>query len=219
MRIRKRWLALAACAGLLCLPVSSALAIHVYNDVPDTHPFHADIAAIRAAGITGGKTCEPPGTAPTFCPEEEITREAMAAFMHRGFGRITGENSLEVGPAPHVLAEIEVHVGGVPGGTHFVKLDGFVTSCDCVHRLPPLEPCPCVTNFYIAQEGRGGVSPQMQNTAYENGWDAGSVTTVVAVPTATTQRFTLIVNDFEGGRAFGHRGGLSAIVAPFGATG
>src|SRR5262245_1843827 len=85
-RTRRAALALALAVGL-ALGVPIAWASHLYTDVPDSNPFHGDISAVQYAGITGGKTCTPPGTPPTYCPQESITREAMAAFVHRGFGR------------------------------------------------------------------------------------------------------------------------------------
>jgi hypothetical protein len=47
--------------------------------VDDDGIFEADIEAIAAAEITRG--CAPDGT--RFCPDEPVTREQMAAFLHR----------------------------------------------------------------------------------------------------------------------------------------
>lgn len=43
--------------------------------------FEADIDKIGTAGITKG--CNPPGN-DKYCPKNEVTREQMAAFLHRG---------------------------------------------------------------------------------------------------------------------------------------
>lgn len=48
-----------------------------YIDVPATSPFHGDIAWMADEGITTGY----PG--PTFRPTQVVTRQSMAAFMHR----------------------------------------------------------------------------------------------------------------------------------------
>ena len=45
--------------------------------------FEADINRLAAAGITKG--CNPPDN-DEFCPDADVTREAMAAFLVRGFG-------------------------------------------------------------------------------------------------------------------------------------
>jgi acetyl esterase/lipase len=54
-----------------------------YLDVPASSPFHDDIAWLADAGITTGY----PG--PTFRPTQVVTRQAMAAFMHRLADHVT----------------------------------------------------------------------------------------------------------------------------------
>lgn len=61
---------------LLCVP-AVALASHQFSDVPPGHPFHDDIDWLADYGITTGF-----GDG-TFRPSEPVTRQAMAAFMHR----------------------------------------------------------------------------------------------------------------------------------------
>ncbi len=51
-----------------------------FTDVPSGHPFHTDIAAIAASGITKG--CNPPANT-RFCPDRAVTRGQMAAFLVR----------------------------------------------------------------------------------------------------------------------------------------
>jgi hypothetical protein len=69
--------------GLLVLAAPGVvLANHVFSDVPTSNPFHTQIGAIAKAGITGGF-----GDG-TYHPTEPVTRQAMAAFMQRGFGRV-----------------------------------------------------------------------------------------------------------------------------------
>jgi hypothetical protein len=59
---------------------AGALASHRFNDVPDSNGFHDDIAWLADAGVTLG--CNPP-TNDMFCPGSNVTREQMAAFLHR----------------------------------------------------------------------------------------------------------------------------------------
>jgi S-layer homology domain len=59
------------------LAVSAAAS---FTDVPDTHTFSADIQWLADAGVTKG--CNPP-TNDRFCPEANVNRGQMAAFMHR----------------------------------------------------------------------------------------------------------------------------------------
>jgi hypothetical protein len=42
--------------------------------------FEADIERLAAAGITVG--CNPPHNT-RFCPDQPVTRQQMAAFLHR----------------------------------------------------------------------------------------------------------------------------------------
>ena len=52
-------------------------ASHQFTDVPASNIFHADIDAVRDAGVTTG-------CAPTkYCPDDFVTREQMAAFLNR----------------------------------------------------------------------------------------------------------------------------------------
>src|SRR5688572_10186826 len=85
--LRRRLLSGAVVVAVLSIGVPIAWASHLFTDVPTGHQFHDQIAAMQYAGITGGKTCVPPGTPPTYCPDENVNRQAMAAFLERGFSR------------------------------------------------------------------------------------------------------------------------------------
>lgn len=80
---------LAAALGLWIISIpcdrTSAAAAPVqgpvtFNDVPDTHAFYTEISNIAARGITLG--CGDGN----YCPDQEVTREQMAAFLVRAFG-------------------------------------------------------------------------------------------------------------------------------------
>ena len=62
--------------AMIALPLG-VLASHQFADVPDSNPFHADIDALADSGVTTG--CG----GPNFCPDDNVTREQMAAFMNR----------------------------------------------------------------------------------------------------------------------------------------
>jgi hypothetical protein len=74
-----RMLFVALVAALITAP-TAVWASHQFTDVPDDNVFHQDIDAIADAGVTVG--CNPPENT-EFCPDDEVTREQMAAFMNR----------------------------------------------------------------------------------------------------------------------------------------
>lgn len=65
---------------VLVIAPAAALAAHQFDDVPDSNIFHDDIDWMRDNGVTKG--CNPPAN-DQYCPKENVTREQMAAFMHR----------------------------------------------------------------------------------------------------------------------------------------
>jgi hypothetical protein len=68
----------ALLVGLLLLTVPAVvLASHRFPDVPTGSPFHSDIDWLADYGITSGFSDG------TFRPDEPVTRQAMAAFLHR----------------------------------------------------------------------------------------------------------------------------------------
>lgn len=86
LRIKARWVriaALVAVTALVALP-TAAVAGHRFVDVPDTNIFHDDIEAIALAGVTAG--CG----ANIYCPNANVTRGQMAAFMNR-LGALAGQ--------------------------------------------------------------------------------------------------------------------------------
>ena len=67
------------------------LASHDFADVPDSNPYHFDISALAASGVTTG--CG----GGNYCPSAFVTREQMAAFMNRlgalGAGKVPVVNA------------------------------------------------------------------------------------------------------------------------------
>ncbi|HEX2420168.1 MAG TPA: S-layer homology domain-containing protein, partial [Acidimicrobiia bacterium] len=69
-------LASAIALVLVSVPLAGQAASR-FMDVASDHPLAADIEWLEAWGITKG--C----TATAFCPNDPVTREQMAAFLHR----------------------------------------------------------------------------------------------------------------------------------------
>ena len=219
-RRRTALLVLAVVVLALALSIPVAWASHQFTDVPDSNPFHTEISAIAGAGITSGKTCVPPGTPPTYCPTENVNRQAMAAFMHRGFGRVGfGQSGAPLTTTPEDLAIVVIDVGGVPGGTQFVQLTGAAGA-----QIANAADCPCTSRFVLTQDGVGEIAIGQYVTNDQTvgqHLESAALTAAVAVPAGTTQTFRI-----KGARAI-HTdagsviagGSLTAVVVPFGNTG
>lgn len=78
-RTSSRMLLIVAAFVLFLVPVA-AIAAGGFTDVEDDSVFKTDIEWLADAGVTRG--CNPP-TNDRFCPEGNVTREQMSAFMHR----------------------------------------------------------------------------------------------------------------------------------------
>jgi hypothetical protein len=202
-------------AMLLVLGVPlGAVASDRFADVPSTSIFHDAINAIAGAGITVG--CG----VPNYCPSANVSREQMAAFMHRGFGRAAQGpfDSGEVDSASEFdLSVLTIKAGEATGGTVFIKLDGYVAS-----YTDDVTGCPCQSVYYITRDG-GGSSAQYFNqltTLAPGGYafDTGAVGDVVAVPSGTTQTFRLKASVYAGA-PHTVQGQLFAVMTPFGSQG
>lgn len=56
-------------------------AVPAFSDVPKSHKFYKEISWLKSEGIATGNA------GGTFAPKRKITREAMAAFLHRYHGQ------------------------------------------------------------------------------------------------------------------------------------
>jgi hypothetical protein len=74
----------ALVVAFVVLSAGVVLGASMFSDVPDDHPFSSDIEWLFAADVTKGCNA---GT--EFCPEDEVTRGQMAAFMRR-FAKFLG---------------------------------------------------------------------------------------------------------------------------------
>src|SRR5436190_14395744 len=119
---RKRWIFLVAAVAMLAIAVPVAWA--TFTDVPPSNPFYADINAIQGAGMTSG--CG----GGNFCPLDNITRQAEAAFQHRGLPRTAQDTAIvqnSVSSSVSVPAIVGIDVPGISGGTQFLHIDATMT--------------------------------------------------------------------------------------------
>jgi hypothetical protein len=76
--------------GVLAAPAVVWAGQSRFVDVSDASPFVGDIEWLADAGVTRG--CNPPDN-DRFCPKDYVTREQMAAFMHRQAGYFDGDGN------------------------------------------------------------------------------------------------------------------------------
>lgn len=79
-RARRRVTTIAATLALIIAVPVAVIAAHSFDDVPDSNQFHDSIAWMQENGITVG--CNPPANT-QYCPEDNVSRQQMAAFMRR----------------------------------------------------------------------------------------------------------------------------------------
>lgn len=98
--------------GLLAMPVA-VWASHQFGDVPDSSPYHKNITALADSGVAGGFADG------NYHPTEVVSRQHMAAFLHRGLGRIAATAtlaSINSGASDVQLGSLSFRSEGAVGG-------------------------------------------------------------------------------------------------------
>ncbi len=97
--------------GLLAMPVA-VWASHQFGDVPDSSPYHKNITALAESGVAGGYADG------TYKPTELVSRQHMAAFLHRGLGRLTlGRiDDVAAGASDVLIGSLAFRAEGAVGG-------------------------------------------------------------------------------------------------------
>jgi hypothetical protein len=221
---RRRALALAVLSTVIAVAVAvpaSVWATHQFFDVSNANVFHDDISAIADAGITTGFNDG------GFHPTANVTRQAMAAFLGRGLGRI-GSNKTHslmepISLSPNTstaLTSVAVDPGAVVSGTTgFVLVTG---TANFTAQSPTL--CPCFVELSISDAG-GVSSPvtrlDIPGTANESGLASASATVqgVFAVSGGDLAIFTLLATSYDSSSTVKVVGRVTALYAPFGPDG
>ena len=210
---RRRRLVIAGLALALTLP-GVALASHIFADVPDSSPFHADISRVYgarvAAGCGGGN----------YCPSTAVTRDQMAAFLNRvgsrgtfGAGGWTPMTGTEAD-----LATVQIRAGNVTGGTAIVVVNVAISTYS-----ETTTGCPCAGTFVVRRDG-GGESNYVYTQVNElsggiYAFDSAAISFAMEVPTGVTQTFRIRGNEYAGTATLNARVNATAIYAPFGYLG
>jgi hypothetical protein len=209
---RRLLVAIAVATGLLIPAVT--LASHQFSDVPNTHQFHGDIARGYGARITAG--C----TATTFCPNANVTRGQMMAFLNRGLGRV--ESGLLGGSVASStrasVGSVTITAGNVTGGHAYVYL--IATTSTYVGGAG----CPCEATVGIFR-GAGQVTTETYvdltaTAAPDDDTDeTGTTMGVVSVPTGVPQTFDVMMRRTAGTASLSVFGNVIAMVVPFNGAG
>ncbi|HJR93713.1 MAG TPA: S-layer homology domain-containing protein [Acidimicrobiia bacterium] len=116
-RPRSRRLVGGIALTVLAMIPLGVMASHTFGDVPDSNVFHEDIDWLADSGVTKG--CNPPENT-LFCPSDNVTREQMAAFLHRlAANGVVDAGSLNGMTADEIIAEAETDA------TKFISLNVF----------------------------------------------------------------------------------------------
>ena len=83
------------------LPLDPAPAVSSFTDVQTTDPAFKAIEAIYKAGYTKG--CEQTAEGVRFCPDTQVTREVLAAFIYNAF-IASGITSPSPNPSPSIVS-------------------------------------------------------------------------------------------------------------------
>jgi hypothetical protein len=177
----------------LVVAPSAAFAVQHFSDVPDGAPFATEINAVADAGVAAGF---PDGT---YHPTDAVKRQAMAAFLYRGFGRVgAGSGGVSLGnPAPAstraVVASAAMQAGAAgAAATGFVQLDATFQA-----MTGYLSACPCQMEFSLQQDGSTvGTTRELAvpNTGTESGVALadGAMQVVVPIVGSTARSFQLV---------------------------
>lgn len=208
-RRRSRLVVTAALALAIMLP-ATALANHIFSDVPTTMTGHSAIEALYDARITGG--C----TATTYCPTAPVTREQMALFLQRGLSRVAFSSDPlegEVTQTPSEQNRVTIRTGGTGGGTQFIKADVAYSA-----EVLDATGCPCTVDVNITSSN-GAASEAILETVEVAGWFNGTATIGFAAPSgATITIYVLAAQDVPTSDIVMFAD-ISAITAAFGSQG
>lgn len=206
---------------LLAVP-PAVFAAHNFTDVPDSHPFHAEISNLAGSGVTIG--C---GSG-NYCPDDETQRDEMAGFLNRGLGRATASEGSATWAlaADNYVTSASITTGGAAGstGVGFVLVTGSVTA----YTNAAATTCPCEVAVRV---DRTDVDPDQSSpvmffdisatsTPAERATGSATVSWVFPVSSATRATFGLAADiTTTTGLAGTVDGALTLTYFPFGGTG
>lgn len=168
LETQRRGVITAIIATALILVPSTVWAVHSFTDVPDENVFHEDIEWLKDAGVTIG--CNPPDNT-LFCPQDNVTREQMAAFMRRlAENQVVDAGTVEGFDAAALISGSAPPAGVTVRGSYVIDfddagqrestaisygltLDGQPIAHFVVRGDDPIAECPGTADNPLAQPG------------------------------------------------------------------
>jgi hypothetical protein len=216
-------LAAVAVVALLASVIGAggvALASHQFDDVGDSNPFHDQISAIADAGITTG--FDDGG----YHPNDGVSRQAMAAFMARGFGRAGFDEDVDTSPS-NGAAFNGAFTAIAPGAADDSGGSGYVVVNATATLTVPVGECPCTISA-VARDATFADEAGVPSTSMSDGVSvAGDNQQSVAVtgrfplPEGAAHSFTIRITVLVDGVTTAARvdSNLTATYVPFDETG
>jgi len=186
--------------------------------VPAADIFHENITNVANAGVAAG--CG----GGNYCPDANVTREQMAAFLNRGLGRIaegdfqkamTGNGSGSVG---QITITPGIPGGAVAGAKQFLRAEFTGTI-----RFTNITSCPCGVAVYLTANGTPLSNYATATTvSVANQYTPLTTSGVVQVTGSSPVTVNLVVYMVAGGAAataYTVFANIDAELFPFGSTG
>lgn len=216
-KINRTTLVLLTVVLTLLATVSIGLASDGFSDVPNSHPFHDQIGDMAASCVSTGYSDG------TYRPSDEISRQAMAAFLSRGLTRAYQSTTVGSPFEPFgdntdvTLATMDITTPDVGGGCSFdVHLTGWASLLTNETYADACNSSFCNLNLELRADG----SPLNNTLLRLSGDDGGgnlSLSHVHEQAAGTTVTYTLVAgsNDVADDAAFADDArAMTAIVAP-----
>ncbi len=148
--------------AMLIAPLTAYATTSMFADVPNDHIFVEDINWMKTAGITNG--C---GDGTNYCPNDNVTRGQMAAFMHRlATKQVVNAGTLDGRDSSDFVMN-----------TQWVKESVMFVNMSSGNKLPIEAKCPkpkhAVSGGGLSTEGRLVMIasyPSSDNTAWTATW-------------------------------------------------
>lgn len=213
---RKTVLLLVVAFLAIAVPAAAQTA---FRDVPSRYVHAPGINQMREAGITAG--C---GDGTRYCPNDPVTRGAMASFLSRGGGQAYGARSATTlaagsGNVNGVPVTLNVTGAGESGGRQNVALQGSVT---VTANASGATACPCEVEAYIYRARGDVVGPRSFATLEGPSRSiALPVNWATRIDSTRTEeyRIAVFVNGTTASGGLRADASLNAVTAPFGRVG